>query len=236
MLRYRRYKVGQDPENFYREQVLLLLPFRNESEEIEGKDCEKLYFENLVTIQRNGETFGITNDERLEETLESVQNNENGRDMEDEQEENVNYPVDIFEQGGIGGGREKEKDKTVRHTTPKRVSPFELQALVDKLNVRQKEFVDYVLNCFKNNETPLKVHLSGKGGTGKSLVVNALFQSVTDYFDNLPGGDKDKVVVLLCAPSGKAAFLINGVTFTHCFCTASDSVWGSDASAKCRHS
>lgn len=34
----------------------------------------------------------------------------------------------------------------------------------------------------------------------------------TPHYDNIPGGDKEKLVVLLCAPSTKAAFQISGMT------------------------
>lgn len=46
---------------------------------------------------------------------------------------------------------------------------------------------------------------------GKITVINALYHSNTNYFDNLPGDEKDKIVVL-CSPTGNAAFLINGTT------------------------
>ncbi|XP_017299882.1 uncharacterized protein LOC103510000 [Diaphorina citri] len=149
VLRYRRYKLAQDPKNYYREQVLLLLPFRDEREDIENKDCEKLYNENLEIIERNGQTFGIRNDELLEEALENV---ECGRDIEEEDPvENANdYRVDILEQGGIGGNNDQQEK--VRYTIPKRISSVELQALLDGLNRRQREFVDHVLNCFRTND------------------------------------------------------------------------------------
>jgi hypothetical protein len=41
--------------------------------------------------------------------------------------------------------------------------------------------------------------------------------TVSQYFGDLPGGNKDKMSVLLCAPSGKAAFLINGITLHTAF-------------------
>jgi hypothetical protein len=38
------------------------------------------------------------------------------------------------------------------------------------------------------------------------------------YFDNnFPGSEKGHIYVLLCAPSGKAAFLIQGVTLHTAF-------------------
>jgi ATP-dependent exoDNAse (exonuclease V), alpha subunit - helicase superfamily I member len=104
-----------------------------------------------------------------------------------------------------------------RFTIPKRISAENLVKMLENLNTRQGKFVHYVLDRFKTDQVPLRIFLSGSAGVGKSTVINALYQSVTKYFDDLPGGNKDKIVVLLTAPSGKAAFLINGVTLHTAF-------------------
>ena len=89
--------------------------------------------------------------------------------------------------------------------------------LMLSLNCEQREFVMHVLNCFKNMLLPIRIFLSGSAGVGKSMIIRCLYQLITNYFDNLPGATKDKLVVLLCAPSGKTAFLINGVTLHTAF-------------------
>lgn len=53
ILRYRRYKLIQDEYNFYREQILLFLPWRNEKKEVENVDCKYLYEENINIINKN---------------------------------------------------------------------------------------------------------------------------------------------------------------------------------------
>ncbi|CAH1106978.1 unnamed protein product [Psylliodes chrysocephalus] len=50
IIRYRRYKLAQDPTNCYREQVLLFLPWRNEITEIENANCENIYCTNEIEI------------------------------------------------------------------------------------------------------------------------------------------------------------------------------------------
>ena len=70
----------------------------------------------------------------------------------------------------------------------------------------------HILHCFKTNKLPLKIFLSGSAGVGKSTVINTIYQLLSIHFNEIPGENTDKLKILLCAPSGKAAFLIGGVT------------------------
>ncbi|XP_051163759.1 uncharacterized protein LOC127283119 [Leptopilina boulardi] len=54
-------------------------------------------------------------------------------------------------------------------------------------------------------------------GVGKSKVINCIYQLVSHYFNQIPGINKDTPKVMLCALSGKAAFLINGLTLHTAF-------------------
>ena len=86
-----------------------------------------------------------------------------------------------------------------------------------QLNTQQREFVMHILRCFKTNRLPLRIFLSGAAGVGKSLVISCLYQLITKYFDDQPGDEKNSLVVLLCASSGKAAFAIGGITLHTAF-------------------
>uniref|UniRef100_A0A8D8UR91 ATP-dependent DNA helicase n=1 Tax=Cacopsylla melanoneura TaxID=428564 RepID=A0A8D8UR91_9HEMI len=214
ILRFRRYKLAKDPDNYYRERLLLCLPFRNELTEIEGlENYEEVYQAKFEIVSRNEDKFGLKSviDERIENAIVEVGNEEQEeQDGVGEYEIDPMYQVDVFDQGGIGRGS-KENTKT-RYTIPKRVSPQALQEMLSKLNTRQGKFVNYILDRFQTNELPVRIFLSGSAGVGKSTVINAIYQSVTNYFDELPGGNNDKIVVLLTAYSGKASYLIGGVT------------------------
>ena len=88
---------------------------------------------------------------------------------------------------------------------------------MEKLNIKQRETVMHILHCVKTNIGPFYIFLSGSAGVGKSTVINAIYQTVSYYLSNMPGEKKDVMHVLLCAPSGKAAFLIGGVTLHTAF-------------------
>lgn len=208
--------MAHDPDNYYREQVLLLFPFRNEEIEIEGRNCYEVYTNNLEIIETNRNKFCVISDDLLEEAMESVRNCnmvEDECETSDRTEPFVEN-IDIFEQGGVN----KKSETLTRFCIPQRVDSAELRKLMICLNTEQKEFVLHVLHCFKTQrKIPLKIFLSGSAGVGKSKVIEVLYQVITHYYDNKPGSEKDKIVVLLCAPSGKAAFLINGVTLHTAF-------------------
>lgn len=101
-----RYKLHQDPDNFYREQCLLYLPFRNEATDIEGKNHEELFNENKDMITRTREKYQCLGDE-LDEALVEV---EKERDESDKVNEAIKQAianelpasqrVDILVQGG----------------------------------------------------------------------------------------------------------------------------------------
>ena len=42
VIRFRRYKLVQDPHNYYREQILLFLPWKNEELEVENNNSEQV--------------------------------------------------------------------------------------------------------------------------------------------------------------------------------------------------
>lgn len=74
VLRHRRYNLDQDPANYYREQILLFLPFRNEAAEVEERNCPVRYAENIKTIEENRTQYSVYSDEQLEEAMAGVRN------------------------------------------------------------------------------------------------------------------------------------------------------------------
>ena len=70
----------------------------------------------------------------------------------------------------------------------------------------------HVYNSFKTNNLPLRIFLSGSAGVGQSTVINAIYQLMSIHFSETLGEHNDTTKILLCAPSGKAAFLIGGIT------------------------
>lgn len=72
IIRYVRYSIDRDAANFFREQCLLFLPWRNEKEDIETKNCGKLYAENKTLIQENQQKYVQISEDKLDEILKEL--------------------------------------------------------------------------------------------------------------------------------------------------------------------
>jgi ATP-dependent exoDNAse (exonuclease V) alpha subunit len=89
--------------------------------------------------------------------------------------------------------------------------------LIRCLNIKQREFFLHVLTWIKTKQQPLYSFLTGGAGVGKSVVVKAIFQSLHRYQCSTEGEDPENIIILLYAPTGKAAYNINGVTIHNAF-------------------
>ncbi|RWS18179.1 ATP-dependent DNA helicase PIF1-like protein [Leptotrombidium deliense] len=85
------------------------------------------------------------------------------------------------------------------------------------LNIKQRQYVNHIFDSITNSKCQVLEFVTGGAGVGKSHLIKAIFQSITRHFMKDIGVDLDCIAVLLCAPTGKAAFNINGVTIHSAF-------------------
>ena len=64
--------------------------------------------------------------------------------------------------------------------------------------------------CFCTTHKPMSMFISGVGGTGKSFLIHTIRGKVNELWKD----NKDSIRCALAAPSGLAAFNIDGVTVT----------------------
>ena len=120
---FRRYNQKQDSYNYYREQIMLYLPWRCAQNDIIAKDCELVYHKNVDTIKENKKRYCAVDDKVLDEAMENVF--DAIEDIEEEEIETFNknkldkdQEVDIFEQAG----KETVKDHICnRYTAPEKL-------------------------------------------------------------------------------------------------------------------
>ena len=217
ILRFRKYNLAQDPDNYFRVQILLFLPWRDEVKDVEKQNYENKYFKNIETIETNRKKYCIVKETELEEAMKLARNNR--KEITEAEEADFDADklsqqqhVDIFYQESIHENEEKS-----RTTLPPEISEDEVLIIMRSLNAGQKRIVMHVLNSFKIGKLPLRIFISGAAGAGKSKVIMALYKLLIRYFNKKPGVNSSSLKVLLCAPSGKAAFLINGVTLHTAF-------------------
>lgn len=79
--------------------------------------------------------------------------------------------------------------------------------LVQKLNLKQKEFFYHVLHWMKTKKDPFYNFLSGGAGVGKSVLLKALYQALVKYFSHKAGENPDEVKVLICAGNNRKSCL-----------------------------
>ncbi|XP_015125653.1 ATP-dependent DNA helicase PIF2-like, partial [Diachasma alloeum] len=219
IIRYRRYKLQQDEHNYFREQVLLFYPWRNEEDEIENSDCRSLYHKNIEIIEKNRKKYSIIGDEVIDEALEQAMEDNKNRHREEDIDFNKHrvpkeQEADIFNQSGVENIAKRMK---TRFTKPPTITKEEMFLLLDTLNTLQRQIVIHILKCFKTDDLPLRLFISGSAGVGKTRVINCIYQLLSQYFGEIPGEKNDLPLILLCAPSGKAAHLIGGVTLHTAF-------------------
>ncbi|XP_055685061.1 uncharacterized protein LOC129791128 [Lutzomyia longipalpis] len=209
IVRFKRYDKLQDEHQYYRMQCLLYFPFRDEQTEIEDADCKQIYLKNFKAIKQVRDKFNFISEEEVIEAMGKV------RDVnsDDDDDDPVNKPVSKSQEFHFTPPEEKPGDKKPRkYITPVRITKEELCQNMQSLNEKQRQIVMHIYKCFTSNTLPIRIFLSGSAGVGKTRVINCLYQLITHHFDNLPNSNPESMKVLLCAPSGMAAFLINGMT------------------------
>ena len=98
-------------------------------------------------------------------------------------------------------------------TRPKRFLDCKFYAGIHPFDVEQREnFIQILLESRLQSE-PYCVFLSGGAGVGNSHVDTMLYQALERELLREPGVSPGEIRVLLCVPTGKAAFNIQGSSF-----------------------
>ena len=242
ILRYVGFSLLNDPENFYREKLMLYYPWKGDEKNILGDfESYKERYEHLKDqiepLQQKFETNASaveTAKEQLKDGVEleekvwdqvapQAQNLEScQQDLNSDSRQNAAFQPHSEQHKKYDIGLDMglpSKSETAHEPLTNRISPEEYSELVRNLNSRQKDFFYHILNWVKTKCSgslsdcePFHFFLSGGAGVGKSRCVLAIFHALVRYLNSLPGENPDKIKVLLTAPTGKAAYNIRGVT------------------------
>lgn len=237
IIRYVHYNKEQDPENFYREQLMLFYPWRNEEKDLKGSEntFEANYLQHEEVIQTNKMPFKTDRDiiTTVEQCIEHISfQAENVVSAEiQHSEEIVIKSEDHCHDGGcfnptllginydlgldLGITRKQVERNDIQFNS---VSDTEFKNLAKILNEKQKVFFYHVLHKVKTDDLPIYCFLTGGAGVGKSLLTTCLFQAVSRFFAKRIAENADEVKAVLCAPTGKAAYNIGGHTIHSLFC------------------
>ncbi|XP_071176458.1 uncharacterized protein [Mytilus edulis] len=237
VIRYVKYNYKTDSENFYRERLMLFYPWRNELSDLQcgHETFEKMYLTVARLLEKKAKQYeGKVMD--LEKAIEEAENdcNENDQiapaiqqvEMEDaeigptESEQYVHFNPDrptehrLYDMSREVGIEARTVELT-NHAN--RISESDYFALIRSLNKKQWEFFKHVVTWVKTKHEPFYTFLTGGAGCGKSVVVRTIFQALHRHLCSIEGEDPDDIRILLCAPTGKAAYNINGLTIHNAF-------------------
>ena len=240
VIRFVRYNEKVDPENFYREQLLLFWPWRNESKDLIGDAASYSvrYQELKHMIIPKCHKYDHKSD-ALDSAMQVVQNQSsqmiealeeiapsNLQEQCDDEATGVTECTEYaffnlrrtqqqqhYDIGSDMGVPSAVSDELLKGCIPDK----EYYELVRKLNFRQREIFVHINQWIRTKSEPIRIFLSGGAGTGKSVLIKALYQSLHRYLIISTVDDLDHIRVLRCAPTGAAAFNVEGLTLHHAF-------------------
>ncbi|CAD6226275.1 GSCOCG00011863001-RA-CDS, partial [Cotesia congregata] len=194
ILRFINYNEQTDKENFIRENVMLFLPWRNEN--ILITSAPTLFSENKNLIERKRSEYVYN--ENIESILKEATQKMNESNDENETNEQTPKNLEVFNDPSHEGD-----------------IAIDMEGICN-LNEKQRKFLLHLLHCFKTKSLPLYHCVIGGAGVGKSRLIEAIYQTMLRFL-NSDSKNLESTKVLLCAPTGKAAFGIKGITLHAAF-------------------
>jgi hypothetical protein len=198
VIRYRRFNEEQDPIEYYREMLMLFYHWRNEMSELVEINHKKKYEENINIINSNRSTYIKEQiDEDIEEVNETIET-----EISNTKVDKINVIQNIAKHS---------TNKTENFSLPNQLSSSDYKELIENLNTKQSYYHSHFLEKISSNKTFYEF-VTGPAGVGKSMLINAIYQSSIRHYNSIAGSNPDKMKVLLSAPTGRAAFSIGGIT------------------------
>jgi len=175
IIRYRRYGEVDNPENFYRESIMLYLPWRNERSDILDKDISKLYIQNQSQIHSLRLKFNALEIDHLEKMAEDVEIEDS--DNENDIDENYAALDDFQDQADIFNELFMEKNENVVEKIPMTtlLCDEEYNTLISTLNHKQAQYVCHVASLLTSGERFLEFVYGGAGDLYRIFVNHCIF-------------------------------------------------------------
>ena len=234
IIRFRNYRLTKDAENYCRERLMLYIPWREESNIIQGYcNYEDCFRENLPKIQEMMKIFeplsAIIDEtmDTIQQQLQSTQDppllpslddidiytDDNEVRCHRNREDEGAPQFDIGPALGISSTINEDDANIV----PNILSDSDFQGTLNMLNERQFQFYTHIMQMAYSNSQQVLCALHGGAGTGKSTVLRAVHQGLHRLLNKEPGQTVSSSAILLAAPTGKAAFNIHGKTLHRAF-------------------
>ena len=241
IIRYVKYNKTVDPENFFREQLMLFYPWRNEETDLlNGCDTYEMSYQSVCkTIEITKQEYD-RNSELLDQVevattglgsnlFENVSPNMECREAKDAEnepipsskfsfyepqtQEQANY--DLAADIGITSHIANDDVEMVQNIIPE----SEYLKLLAVLNSKQRQVFTHIIQSLTfEPDKKLRLFITGGAGVGKSLVISTLYQTLHRLLCSDSGRNPEDIRILLCAYTGLAAYNIKGSTLHSAFC------------------
>ncbi|KAK3928382.1 ATP-dependent DNA helicase [Frankliniella fusca] len=223
IIRYRNYNYELDPENYIREQLMLFHPWKNETRDLKQTRNNINFRRHSSSIAAIRKKFNAFNDNELNKAItEANERDENNISLFDKEAPTFDFDTYHLNDPFVRSNIELECENALKSSEYKTMAPTKLpesefQNLFETLNQDQRDFIMHVAEHFRTSQDQRLFFLTGGAGVGKSLVIKTLYQTLYRIFNSQEDTNPDIPKVLLCAPTGKAAFNIKGQTLHHAF-------------------
>jgi hypothetical protein len=247
VIRYHRVAKDKDPESFYHKMLLLYLPWRDEQQLLAAdrtyttkfKEAYEALLPNMSQYERLSDDIdaaakAVQHGEQPEdawsriaaETEQSRLDPEDAMADPDFEMRDPDLDEDPLQQEDIVPSDTGRKTATSAYYTIHKLPNTEYHSLVRSLNAKQRLLHDFICewchevsisNTTMTKAKPFYIFLSGGGGVGKSHTINAVYQAVYHALHTV-GDNPEKIVALLTASTGCAAFNISGMTLHSALC------------------
>jgi ATP-dependent DNA helicase PIF1 len=238
IVRSHQWSLQKQREQYFHALLLLYYPWRHEMDDLKISSYEDSYKRKMAVIQSNQLLF----EKNAEEVAEALENMEQMQNLEETC--NVLAPqtqqtVAVDSQTGV-----QEPTNSIMHafepthnTTMSDigVAPHEVEFLTEKmsnsewyehiysLNDAQSKFHQFIvrwcsemiLSHVSVPPQPFHIFLTGGAGVGKSYLLRAIVQTANRLLQR--NNQVDEARVLVCAPTGAAAYNVSGYTIHSSF-------------------
>ncbi|CAF1226999.1 unnamed protein product [Rotaria sp. Silwood1] len=199
---------------------MLFLPWSNEEKDLIHINHEETFELNKDLIQQKRSEYVHREANEFEKAFEEQTERGNDDDIDDT---NIEYDQDkneflIYETGNNEGdifvemGINTRTEKVEHFNVSKMILDADYQRLMRSLNSNQRKYTLNVMKLIKDGDKQFLHYINGGAGVGKSTLIKAVYQSILRFYNSLPGSNPETIRVAICAPTGKAAALIDGMT------------------------
>lgn len=211
IIRYIKYNKEKDPHNYYREQCLLYLPFRNsEQEHLEDNETwHNVYNKHIVGITEKMKEYN--------KIYEELTTNSASENINSTWTRSTSVPFSANEQYDITLDIHAKPKKTQGVLPLQKTYVFQQNAyFFEQLQLMNQEqkllYNDIMLKKRISPNTALNIFITGGAGTGKTFTLMLIIQGLLRYYAPSLQENIDSPLALIMAYTGKAAFNIAGTT------------------------